>query len=138
MFQAEIHFLGAMNMGSAMREWRSRPRNRHWSREAPEKSMVSGSVARRVRGLPHVGLTAHMRRMSRINSKSFPGRPRRRRDFHRQNILNPARCQPITVSGRKIINGTFQFGQALLSMIQSHLSHGRSFGLCARRLSTVI
>jgi hypothetical protein len=44
----------------------------------------------------------------------------------------------MTVSGRKIINGVFQFGQALLSMIQSHRSHGRSFGLRARRLSTVI
>jgi len=95
-------------------------------------------VGSAIRGLPHVGLTAHMRRMSWINSGSFPGRPGLRRDFHRQNILNPARCQPMTVSGRKIINGVFQFGQALLRMIQSHRSHGRSSGLCARRLSTVI
>jgi hypothetical protein len=56
--------------------------------EACSPSLANSS---RIRGLPHVGLTAHMRRMSRINFRSFPGRPRRRREFHRQNILNPAR-----------------------------------------------
>jgi hypothetical protein len=45
--------------------------------------------------------------MSWINSRSFPGRPLRRRDFHRQKILNPDRCQPMTVSGWKIIKGVF-------------------------------
>ena len=72
--------------------------------------------------LPHVGLTAHNRRMSWINSRSFPGRPRRRRDFHRQNILNPARCQPMTVSGRKIINGVFHLGQVHFNITQKHRS----------------
>ena len=38
--------------------------------------------------------------------------------FPSPDILNPARCQPVTVSGRKIINVNFQFGQALLSIIQ--------------------
>jgi hypothetical protein len=103
--------------------------------EACSPSLASSS---RMRGLSHVGLTAHMRRMNRINSRCFPGRPRLRRDFHRQNILKPARCQPMTVSGRKIINGVSQFGQALLSIIQRPRSHGRSFGLFPRRLSTGI
>jgi hypothetical protein len=46
--------------------------------------------------------------MSSISSRSFPGRPIRRQDFHRQKSLNPARCQPMTVSGRKIIKAPFQ------------------------------
>src|SRR6185369_17981897 len=72
----------------------------------------------RIRGLPQVGLSAHILRMSRINSASFPGRPGRRRDFQRQNILNPARCQPIRVSGWKISKGVLQLGQTLWSNIQ--------------------
>ena len=103
--------------------------------EACRPSLASSS---RIRGLPQVGLTLHIRRMSWINSRSFWGRPRRRLDFHRQNILNPARCQPMTVSGRKIISGVLQFGQTLLRTIQRNRSHGRSFGRCVRRLSTMI
>src|SRR5260370_42183467 len=67
--------------------------------EACSPSLASSS---RMRGLPQVGLTAHIRRMSRISSGFFAGRPLRDRDFHRQNIRNPARCQPMTVSGLKI------------------------------------
>src|SRR5882724_2352793 len=78
--------------------------------EACKPSLASSS---RMRGLPQVGLTLHIRRMSWINFESFAGRPRRRLDFHRQNILNPALCQPMTVSGRKMINGVLQLGQTL-------------------------
>src|SRR6266404_2251427 len=87
--------------------------------EACRPSLASSS---RIRGLPQVGLTLHIRRMSWINSRSFAGRPGRRLDFHRQNILSPARCQPMTVSGRKTINGVLQFGQTPLSIIQRHRS----------------
>src|SRR5260370_38340041 len=43
--------------------------------EACRPSLASSS---RIRGLPQVGLTLHIRRMSWINSRSFAGRPSRR------------------------------------------------------------
>ena len=103
--------------------WR-RPLGRYFRMVAVEACSHSLASSSRMRGLPQVGLTAHIRRMSRINSGSFPGRPRRPRDFHRQNILNPAHSQPMTVSGRKIIKGVFQFSQAFLSIIQRPRSRG--------------
>src|SRR6266404_1824914 len=46
--------------------------------EACKPKLASSS---RMRGLPQLGLTLHIRRMSAINSESFAGRPRRRLDF---------------------------------------------------------
>ena len=54
--------------------------------EACRPSLASSS---RMRELPQVGLTFHIRRISRINSASCSGRPRRRLDF--QVKLRPVR-----------------------------------------------
>jgi hypothetical protein len=102
---------------------------RYFRMVAVKTSRPSLASSSRMRGLPQVGLTAHMRRMSWTNSESVPGRPNRRLDLRRQKILNPDRCQLMRVSGWKIINGALQFGQSLLSMIQcgSTKSHPRFF-----------
>jgi hypothetical protein len=91
--------------------------------EALSPSFASSS---RRRGLPQVGFRAHILRMSWISSASFPGRPVRGRDFHPQNILNPARGQRMTVSGWKIIKASFQPGQQLFKVIQINRSLGGS------------
>ena len=48
---------------------------------------------------PQVALSRHMRRMSLRRSMSTGGRPRRRRDCHRQSSRQPARCHRMRVSG---------------------------------------
>jgi hypothetical protein len=105
---------------------------------AVEASNPSFASSSRMRGLPQVGLTVHIRRISSISAASFRGRPPRCRDFHRQNILNPARCQPMTVSGLKRINALRQFGHPLFKTTQNNRSLPCSLGLCACRLSTAI
>ena len=105
---------------------------------AVEASRPSFASSSRIRGLPQVGLTAHIRRISSISALSFPGRPPRGRDFHRQNILNPARCQPMTVSGWKMINAARQFGHHPFKITQNNRSFPCSLGLCACRSSTAI
>ena len=52
-----------------------------------------------IRGAPHRGLAMLISRISLRISGATVGRPPRRRDFHRQYDLNPARCHLITVSG---------------------------------------
>src|SRR5207248_241960 len=46
-----------------------------------------------IRGAPHSGLSALIRRISARRSASTCGRPPRERDFHRQYRRKPVRCQ---------------------------------------------
>src|SRR6202043_559381 len=57
-----------------------------------------------IRGAPHRGLAMLISRISLRISGASAGRPPRRRDFHRQYDLKPARCHLITVSGFTIAN----------------------------------
>src|SRR3977135_13190 len=58
-----------------------------------------------IRGAPHSGLARLIFRINwRISSGTF-GLPPRDRDFQRQNKRNPARCQPMTVTGFTITQG---------------------------------
>jgi hypothetical protein len=52
-----------------------------------------------IRGAPHKELAMLISRISLRISVATVGRPPRRRDFHRQYDVNPARCHLITVSG---------------------------------------
>src|SRR6266567_4652001 len=56
-----------------------------------------------IRGAPHSGLSTLIRRISARRSASTCGRPPRERDFHRQYLRKPARCQRTRVSGRMIV-----------------------------------
>src|ERR1035437_10334092 len=103
--------------------------------EAASPNFASSS---RMRGLPQVGLAAHIWRISSTSAASFRGRPPRGRDFHRQNILNPARCQPMTVSGWKRINALRQFGHHPFKTTQNNRSLPCTLGLYVFRLSTAI
>src|SRR5258708_11937285 len=63
-----------------------------------------------IRGAPHSGLAMLISRISSRISGVTVGRPPRRRDFHRQYDLNPARCHLITVSGFTIAKAPSTFG----------------------------
>src|SRR5712672_3285991 len=77
-----------------------------------------------IRGAPHSGLAMLISRISSRISGATVGRPPRRRDFHRQYDLNPARCHLITVSGFTIAKAPSTFG-ALASWFQlGHYSPG--------------
>lgn len=52
---------------------------------------------------------------------------------NRHDIVNPARCQPITVSGWKMINAVRQFGHHAFKSTQSNRSLRCSLDLCAGR-----
>src|SRR6266513_5933796 len=56
-----------------------------------------------MRGAPHSGFSALIRRISARRSAAIFGRPPRERDFHRQYWRKPARCQRTRVSGRMIV-----------------------------------
>src|SRR5882762_7843454 len=56
-----------------------------------------------MRGAPHSGLSALIRRISARRSASICGRPPRKRDFQRQYRRKPARCHRTRVSGRTIV-----------------------------------
>src|ERR1700692_789123 len=58
----------------------------------------------------HRGLAMLISRISLRISGATVGRPPRRRDFHRQYDLNPARCYLITVSGFTIAKAPSTFG----------------------------
>jgi hypothetical protein len=103
---------------------------------AVEASRLSFASSSRIRGLPQVRLTAHIRPINSMSSRSFPGRPPRCRDFQRQNILNPARCQPMTVSGWKMIYPARQFGHHPFKTTHNNRSFPCSLGWCACPLST--
>jgi hypothetical protein len=67
-----------------------------------------------MRGAPQSGLAKLMSRISRRISGRTCGRPPCPLDLRRQNDRNPARCQPITVSGRtmaraSIVPGTGRY-----------------------------
>jgi hypothetical protein len=59
---------------------------------------------------PHSGLAMLISRISLRIAGATVGRPPRRRDFHRQYDLNPARCHLITVSGFSIAKAPSAFG----------------------------
>jgi hypothetical protein len=82
-----------------------------------------------------MGLTSHIRRNSSTSAACLRGRPPRGRDFQRQNHLNSARCQAMTVSGWKRINALRQFGHHPFKTTHNNRSLPRSLGLCADRLS---
>src|SRR5882762_8167305 len=63
-----------------------------------------------IRGAPHNELAMLISRISLRISGATVGRPPRRRDFHRQYDLNPARCHLITVSGLTIAKAPSTFG----------------------------
>ena len=90
----------------------------------------------RMRGLPQVGLSCHIRRISWMSSGSREGRPSRRRDFQRQYLRNPARCQPITVCGWMITTAFSQRDQTARRTIHNSRSGFLNLGLLAFRLNT--
>jgi hypothetical protein len=59
-----------------------------------------------MRSSPQVGFSRTMRTISWRRASGIRGLPNR--DFHRQNSLNPLRCQPMRVSGLTIIRAAFQ------------------------------
>jgi hypothetical protein len=61
-------------------------------------------------GVPHNRLAMLIWRTSRRISNDTAGRPPRRRDFHRQYDLNPARCHLMTVSGFTTAKASSTFG----------------------------
>jgi hypothetical protein len=63
-----------------------------------------------IRGAPHRELAMLISRINLRISGATAGRPPRRRDFHRQYDLNPARCHLITVSGFTIAKAPTTFG----------------------------
>lgn len=81
--------------------------------------------------------------MSGRRSLEIPGLPIRR-DFQRQNNLNPWRCQPVKVSGRTAINASFQSNSLLRHTnretdgigrpVEAELdAHSRGPAVCAKR-----
>jgi hypothetical protein len=68
------------------------------------------TLARLLDTTPHSGLAMLISRISLRISGATVGRPPRRRDFHRQYDLNPARCHLITVSGFTIAKAPSTFG----------------------------
>src|ERR1035441_10186229 len=63
-----------------------------------------------IRGAPQRGLAMLISRISSRTSGATVGLPPRRRDFHRQYELNPARCHSITVSGFTIAKASSTVG----------------------------
>ncbi len=59
-----------------------------------------------MRSSPQDGLFSAISRMSILSFFGIGGRPGR--DFHRQNSLNPCRCQPINVRGCTTVNAIRQ------------------------------
>src|SRR5258708_4545760 len=84
-----------------------------------------------IRGAPHSGLAMLISRISSRISGVTVGRPPRRRDFHRQYDLNPARCHLITVSGFTIAKAPSTFGAKRYkpaNIRRVKLPDGRRFG----------
>ena len=69
-----------------------------------------------IRGALQSGLARLMFRINRPISGGTLGRPPRRLDFQRQNDRNPARCQPITVSGRTMARASRMPGTILYTV----------------------
>ena len=83
-----------------------------------------------MRGAPHVGFSATMRKMSSRSSMltHFLPAGRRCRESHSQYNLNPALCQRTTVSGWTKINGCFHPGQRRRNSTQNNLSEPATCG----------
>src|SRR6267142_2417283 len=92
-----------------------------------------------IRGAPHDGLATLIWRISWRISSVTAGRPQRCLDFHRQYDLNPAWCQPTTVSGRTIASAPYTLGNSrqIPPNINLSIETNRSFLGLARR-STLI
>src|SRR6267154_1367022 len=92
-----------------------------------------------IRGAPHNGLATLIWRISWRISSVTAGRPRRCLDFHRQYDLNPAWCQPTTVSGRTIASAPYTLGNSrqIPPNVNLSIETNRSFLGLARR-STLI
>src|SRR6476660_10172289 len=92
-----------------------------------------------IRGAPHNGLATLIWRISCRISSVTAGRPQRCLDFHRQYDLNPAWCQPTTVSGRTIASAPYTLGNSrqIPPNINLSIETNRSFLGLARR-STLI
>src|SRR5262245_11296573 len=84
-----------------------------------------------MRGAPHKGFSALIRRISARSSASIFGRPPRERDFHRQYRRKPARCHRTRVSGRMIVMVLRTDGNQRYSMTKNKRSpplRSRRFG----------
>jgi len=93
-----------------------------------------------MRGVPHVELSATMRKISSRNSlltHFLPARTRRR-ESHAQYRLNPARCQRTTVSGWTMINARFHAGQSRRKITQNSLSEVETCGRGCRCFNPTI
>jgi hypothetical protein len=86
-----------------------------------------------IRGAPHSGFSWLMRRMRSRRPQSIFGRPALHRDFQRQNVLNPARCQRSIVSGSTTLARLSNSGNTLV--IQT--SRARS-AACSRSLGDAL
>ena len=69
------------------------------SRPSTGPPQSQASEARHGSGAPQSGFSLHIRRIRSRRPRSILGRPALLRDFQRQNILKPARCQRRMVSG---------------------------------------
>ncbi len=82
-----------------------------------------------MRGVPQDRFSEAIRPMSWRTSGSMRGRPGfPLRDFHRQYLLNPARCQRTTVSGITKISASDQCGHIRLRKTQNARLNGVSLG----------
>jgi hypothetical protein len=89
-----------------------------------EMSKPSLSSSPWMRGAPHVGFSATMRKISSRTSELIGFRPTacRAREIQLQYNRKPVRCQRTTVSGVTRINDLFQPDQTLRSTSQNNLS----------------
>ena len=81
-----------------------------------------------LRGAPHNKFSLLICRMRSRNSRSIFGRPARCRDFQRQKVLNPERCQRRMVCGFTTWDKSSRFGQ----IDAIHTNNARSLP-CSRR-----
>ncbi len=79
---------------------------------ASDTSKPSFNSSPCILGAQHSGLVEHIVRIRFLISGSVFLLPVRWCDFHFQNILNPALCHRITVSGFTIMRASFQLRQA--------------------------
>src|SRR4030095_9926487 len=87
-------------------------------------------------GAPQRGFSYLTRRIRSRSSLLIMGRPDRRRLFHVQYRLNPARCQPTTVSGRTRCSDCRHLVHNLDRQIQKIRSNSVSRGRRSRAFHT--
>jgi hypothetical protein len=76
-----------------------------------------------MRAWPQVALSRAMVRMSWRRSFGILGLPMGR-DLHRQNKLNPRRCQSIKAAGRTATKASFQLNRLAAKTIASRMASG--------------